>query len=1498
MLALPSVGAAQTARHPEDNLRLPCAAQPNSKTIDLTGRRNYRGCQFKGNLDQPEASARAFLAHFATPLAINANQADLVLADVRRTSVSAHTRFEQQHEGVPIYGAFVQVNQGSDGSIVSLHTSYRVKRTSGSAQPGISRSRALLLAKEAAGVQEVRLAHRYRKVWFPLNTGELRIAREFWVYSADPLGDFLTVVDGETGKILFQENRIAFDVGSAKLFSPNPVQHTGNTSLSDNNDANSPTLEASRIDVVLKRLDSGTGQLRGTWVDVTLAGGTCASSFAEEPDRIYDYTRDNPFFEQVMIYYTVDQIQEYFHSLGFDDDTGAQNGVRDFPSKANAQWDDADNSFYSTGDDAIHFGCGGVDDAEDADVIAHEFGHAVQHQQNSCWGGGEMGAMGEAFGDYLAYTFFLGAGDPTYQGSDAACIAEWDATSYSSTNPPCLRRVDTGNHYPEDLQGQVHHDGQIWSHTLREIHLAIGRETADQLILQHHFGLPCNATMADAVAGLLQADVDLNGGANEAAIRTAACDRGILTGEACAAPSGLNLTVSANPSPASTGATVTYTATVQNSGTEALEDLTLTAAVPLGSEYVAASASNSGSGSGGIVQWPIFDLNVGSSAQRTFQVTVTVTGGSGIAFEDDMEAGGSLWALTNGSGSANWELSEDNAFGGSKSAGKVPTSVVAATACADGHAGVFACHKTNLEQFLPFSAIGGGTDEGNDGWGWTDPTTNREYYIAGRQSGVSFLDVTDPQSPVLLGTLATHTASSDWRDVKVLGNHAFIVSEASGHGMQVFDLTQLRNVPSPPHSFSATAHYDGFGNCHNLGVNEDTDFVYAVGTGSCAGGLHIVDVSTPSAPTFAGCYSDDGYTHDVQCVVYSGPDSTYSGREICFAYNEDTLTIVDVTNKSAPVQISRTSYAGVSYTHQGWLTEDQVHILMNDELDEQNAGHKTRTYIVDVSDLDAPDFAASYTGALPSIDHNNYTRGDFVYQANYTSGLRILKLTDISSGTLCEVASFDVYPDSDSAIFAGAWSAFPYYPSGLVAINSIEGVVLVRPDLSDPQCVGPGEGSGASWFATDPSGLSDQYLTTQNAFSIQADAELRFWSDYDFETGYDGGVVEISTDGGSSWGDLGTYFTSGGYNDTISTQFENAISGREAFSGSSGGYKQSVVDLSSFAGESVKIRFRSASDSSVGGVGWYVDEILVGEEVALTLVASVSPAGGSATEVTVNTEVVASACGNGVVDGGEICDPGVTGSTCCTGECVLASAGAFCRLAVGACDVAETCTGTDVTCPTDAFSPSGGTCRSQQGACDLPELCTGQSGACPTDTYAESGILCRAANGICDEPESCTGSGPGCPSDGFRDQGEECRSSTDPCDVTEVCSGASSSCPSDAVAAAGVTCRAVADVCDVVESCDGSSAFCPLDEFSAANLECRASTHVCDAAELCTGSSVSCPPNESAPDGTICNDGEVCTQNDLCEGGVCSGASCATGSSCGVCGGTCSDAGGACSCSF
>ena len=1493
-LLAPPASQAQS-RHPEDSLRLPCAAQPNAKTVDLTQRRDYRLCQYAGSLAEPEASARALLSHFATRLGMQSDLGDLAVVELRETGVSAHTRFEQQYDGTPIFGAWVKVNQGANGGVTSLHTTYRVAASGGSGQPSISRNRSRQLAMDAAGVQEIRLPERHRKVWFPVAKSELRIAREFWIYSADPLGDFLTVVDGDTGKILFQENRIAFDTGTAKIFWPNPVQFLGDTTLQDNGDANSPTLEGARIEVTLERLDSGTGQLKGVWADVTLPGGIGDSCMVDEPSRVYDYTRDQCGFEQALTYYTLDQIGLYMHSLGFDDDVGSQNGIRDFPSKANAHWDDADNSFYSTGDDAIHMGRGGVDDAEDPDVVTHEQGHAIHHDQNSCWGGGEMGAMGEGFGDYLAFTIQLGLGDATYQSNNAACVAEWDATSYSSTDPPCLRRVDTDNHYPEDLIGQVHHDGLIWGGLLRDIHLVVGREATDQIILQSHFAVPCNATMSDAADALLQADVDLNGGANASAIRQAVCDRGIFTGEDCAPASGVSLAVSANPSPASTGATVTYTATVQNTGETAFSDLTLSAAVPVGSSYVAASASDSGAETGGVVQWPTFDLSVGASTQRTFQVQVTMSGGSGVAFEDDMEAGSGKWETAHGTGSADWTLSEDNPFGGQGSSGKVPTEVVAATACVSGSANVFSCNKVSLGQFLPLSALGASGEDGNDGWGWTDSTTGREYYIAGRQGGVSFVDVTNPQSPIFLGTLATHTSSSDWRDIKVIGDNAYIVSEAPGHGMQVFDLTQLRNVNSPPQVFSATAHYSGFGNAHNIVANADTNFVYAVGTGYCSGGLHMVDVSDPASPAFAGCFSSDGYTHDAQCVVYDGPDSTYAGREICFAFNEDTLTIVDVTDKNSPVQISRTGYAGVAYTHQGWLTEDQVYILLNDELDEQNSGHKTRTYIVDVTDLDAPAFTSSYTGALPSIDHNNYTKGDFVYQANYTSGLRILKTTDIASGTLCEVASFDVYPDSDNAVFAGAWNVFVDFASGTIAVNSIEGIFFLSADLSDPQCVGPGEGSGTSWFASEPGALSDQYLTTADSFTVQSGAELRFWGSYGFEQDYDGGVVEISTDGGSSWVDLGPKFTQNGYTGTISANYGSAIGGREAFSGSSDGYKQSVVDLSSYAGESVKIRFRAASDNSVSGDGWHIDEVLVGEESRLTLVASVTPAGGSATEVTVSTDVMASACGNGVIDGGEVCDPGISGSTCCTNQCVLATAATSCRSAVSVCDIEEQCNGSDPTCPADVFAGAGGVCRAADGACDQPETCTGTSATCPTDGFLDAGVECRASETGCDKAETCTGSGASCPADGFAESGVECRPKVGVCDVAESCTGTSKVCPSNGFAGSGVECREKNGVCDIPEACTGSSPACGADLVAGAEVICRLQVGVCDVSENCSGASVFCGEDESVADGTTCSDGQVCTQGDVCTGGVC-GGTCGISNSCGLCGGTCSDASGTCLC--
>ena len=361
-----------------------------------------------------------------------------------------------------------------------------------------------------------------------------------------------------------------------------------------------------------------------------------------------------------------------------------------------------------------------------------------------------------------------------------------------------------------------------------------------------------------------------------------------------------------------------------------------------------------------------------------------------------------------------------------------------------GLADIYPCSNIDLLHRVHIDVMGGTTgDTGSDIWGWTDPLTGKEYALTTLSYGTTFVDISDPKNPIYLGKLATATSTSIWRDVKTYNNYAFIVSEASGHGMQVFDLTQLRNITTPPIEFSANTRYTDFGNAHNIVINEATGFAYAVGTGTCSGGLHMVNIQDPLNPVNAGCFSSDGYTHDAQCVSYIGPDTQHVGKEICFNSNEDTLTIVDVSNKATPIQISRTGYANSQYTHQGWLAEDQRYYLMNDELDEQRLGHKTKTYIWDLIDLDSPQIIGFYNGPKESIDHNLYIKGNYVYLTNYTSGLSIVDITDIGNANLTEVANFDGYPSNDGASFNGAWSNYPYFDSGVVIMSDFDGGLFI-----------------------------------------------------------------------------------------------------------------------------------------------------------------------------------------------------------------------------------------------------------------------------------------------------------------------------------------------------------------------------------------------------------------------------------------------------------------------
>lgn len=382
-----------------------------------------------------------------------------------------------------------------------------------------------------------------------------------------------------------------------------------------------------------------------------------------------------------------------------------------------------------------------------------------------------------------------------------------------------------------------------------------------------------------------------------------------------------------------------------------------------------------------------------------------------------------------------------------------PSASAQQGACINGTATTesrsYSCDAVNLLGQVTLSEMG--ASAGNDIWGWTDSESGKEYALMGLSNGIGFVDISVPTAPVYLGKLPSHTSASVWRDVKVYADHAYVVADFAGaHGLQVFDLTQLRDVESPPVTFPETAHYNSFGSAHNVAINEETGYAYVVGANSCGGGLHMIDIQNPTNPAFAGCFDDDGYTHDVQCVVYNGPDDDYQGQEVCFASNEDTVTIVDVTDKSSPVEISQAIYPNTAYTHQGWVTDDHRYFIGDDEIDEGTFGFNTRTLVFDITDLDSPDFYSEYFHPVAATDHNLYVKDRYVYQANYKSGLRIVDAQELltAGGALDEIAFFDTYTQSNTSGYEGAWSVYPYFESGVVIVSDINsGLFILDPQL-------------------------------------------------------------------------------------------------------------------------------------------------------------------------------------------------------------------------------------------------------------------------------------------------------------------------------------------------------------------------------------------------------------------------------------------------------------------
>ena len=371
--------------------------------------------------------------------------------------------------------------------------------------------------------------------------------------------------------------------------------------------------------------------------------------------------------------------------------------------------------------------------------------------------------------------------------------------------------------------------------------------------------------------------------------------------------------------------------------------------------------------------------------------------------------------------------------------------------CINGFADIYPCNGYDLISYMSLedlTPVTGGNLSGNDSWGWTDPTTNKEYALVGLNSHAAFVDISNPVAPVLVGILPTATVNSSWRDIKVYQNHAFIVSEANNHGMQVFDLTRLRSVSNPPEIFAADFHFTEFGSAHNIFINETSGYAYVVGTnrgGPFSGGALFINIQNPTSPISEGGFAAGGYSHDVQVINYTGPDSDHTGKEILVGSNENEVVIADVSDKANPSIISTIAYSNIGYTHQGWFTEDLNYFIVGDELDEINFGNNTRTLVFDLTDLDNPLFDFDYLGPTAAIDHNGYPNGNDYFLANYRAGVRVLDLSQIGSNTLAEIGFFDTYPEDDNAAFNGVWNVYPFFTSGNIVISDIErGLFIIK----------------------------------------------------------------------------------------------------------------------------------------------------------------------------------------------------------------------------------------------------------------------------------------------------------------------------------------------------------------------------------------------------------------------------------------------------------------------
>lgn len=391
--------------------------------------------------------------------------------------------------------------------------------------------------------------------------------------------------------------------------------------------------------------------------------------------------------------------------------------------------------------------------------------------------------------------------------------------------------------------------------------------------------------------------------------------------------------------------------------------------------------------------------------------------------------------------------------------------------CVNGKAENYACQNIDLLSHMPLAEFSTNPSSANDIWGFTDLNDNKEYALIGLKNGTAVVDVTSPSQPKEIGTISG--ASSTWRDIKVYqckeGDNykawAYVTTEAS-QGLQVIDLNNL------PSSISLATTVGEFSSAHNVylaNVDYTTNaalenmqpYIYISGSNKNDGAYRVFSLTNPALPQLLTTPpAGTGYVHDATTLVIDDDRVSQCAEghnpcELLVDFNETSVDIWDMTDKSAPFKISATPYSGAQYTHSGWWSADKNYIFIQDELDEMRLGLNTTLRTLDISNLTRPVVTHNWTGPTRAIDHNGFTKGNRYYMSNYRAGLTVLDVTNPNN--LSQVGSFDTFaiPAENTANFNGAWGTYPYLPSGNILVSDIEYGLFVLKDNTQPNFSAP-----------------------------------------------------------------------------------------------------------------------------------------------------------------------------------------------------------------------------------------------------------------------------------------------------------------------------------------------------------------------------------------------------------------------------------------------------------